>query len=162
MKKKVIKDKNYYMNQRYTLQVMQMKNGLYSLRYKELKLNGLAHESVEEGMKLLKEMLATYIDICLQEGTPIPEADPDFYETIPPTKKTTIRMPTELAISIKEKARKNDVSENQYIVYLLAINHALQPDAIKERVEQINEDIRTYSDNVIARLQSHMKKDTSR
>lgn len=94
-------------------------------------------EAVNRLREIQKERFATY----LEEGTPIPEPEPDIDEY---SGRFVVRIPKYLHRELALRAKENNVSLNQFVSSLLAgglqreVGHALTEKLIEERTVRVS------------------------
>ncbi|MCL5045721.1 MAG: type II toxin-antitoxin system HicB family antitoxin [Actinobacteria bacterium] len=72
-------------------------------------------ETLEEAMEMIQDAKKCWIETCIEFGRPVPEPAPEEYSG-----KLNIRMPKTLHKALSQKAKEENVSLNQYIIYHLA------------------------------------------
>lgn len=96
----------------------------FSLSIPDLPGCGAIGETIEEALKNLEEAKKAWIEVCLEEGLPIPEpeSEKEF------SGKFLLRIPPRLHMKLKKLAEKDGMSLNKYISSILKeklSNHAL-------------------------------------
>ena len=116
------KDLKYYMNLPYRLELIpDMDEGGYTALYPELPGCITCAETLEDVYAMAEDAKQTWIEAELEEGHDIPEPVPiGEYSG-----QAKIRMPKDLHRKLAAAAKRNGVSMNQYCVYLLSKNNAL-------------------------------------
>lgn len=79
-------------------------------------------ETVEEAISNLEEAMLLWIETAQELGRSIPQPDKDVNEY---SGKFTLRLPRSLHRDLAREAELENVSLNQYILYVLAERHAL-------------------------------------
>ena len=72
-------------------------------------------ETVEELVANVNDAKKCWLETCLETGRPIPEPQEEAYSG-----QLRVRLPKSLHKTLTEKAREENTSLNQYIVYQLA------------------------------------------
>lgn len=72
-------------------------------------------ETVEELVANVNDAKKCWLETCLETGRPIPEPQEESYSG-----QLRVRLPKSLHKALTEKAREENTSLNQYIVYQLA------------------------------------------
>lgn len=113
-----MKDLKYYLNLSYEIKIKQLSLEEGSGWFAEIPLlpgcmsDG---ETVEEALVNLNDAKTAWIETCLILGRDIPEPITDDYSG-----QLRVRMPKSLHRALSEKARAENVSLNQLIIYQLA------------------------------------------
>lgn len=74
-------------------------------------------DSFEELEEMIKDAMRGWLEIAMQDGVPIPVAQPDEQYS----GKFVVRVPRQLHRQLVEEAERQNVSLNQYINYALAM-----------------------------------------
>jgi len=72
-------------------------------------------DTIEELFRNIEDAKRAWIETCLERGQSVPEPDDEHYSG-----QFRIRIPKSLHKKLVEKAREENVSLNQYVVYQLA------------------------------------------
>ncbi|NPV53549.1 MAG: type II toxin-antitoxin system HicB family antitoxin [Firmicutes bacterium] len=72
-------------------------------------------ETIEEAIKNLNDAKKSWIETCLTLGREVPEPTVDAFSG-----QLRVRMPKSLHRALSEKAKEENISLNQFIVYQLA------------------------------------------
>ncbi|NPV28964.1 MAG: type II toxin-antitoxin system HicB family antitoxin [Firmicutes bacterium] len=113
-----MKDLNYYLNLDYEIRLRRLSEAEGGGWVAEIPiLPGCMSdgETVEEAVKNLGDAKKVWIETCLDLGREVPEPAAENYSG-----QLRIRMPKSLHRALSEKAKEENVSLNQYIVYQLA------------------------------------------
>lgn len=111
------KNLDYYMDLSYRVEIVEDKeDGGFALHCPELPGCMTCAATVEERLKLLEDAKRSWLSICLEDGTPIPE--PSRLEDY--SGQFKLRLPRSLHKCLAEKSGEEGVSMNQYCVYLLS------------------------------------------
>lgn len=118
-----MKNLDYYMCLNYKIEIKEDKEeGGYLLSYPELKGCITCADSVTEGLELLKDAKKCYLAACIEDNIPIPEpSDIDEYSG-----QFKLRLPKSLHKELAQRSKQEGISMNQYCVYLLSHNSALE------------------------------------
>ena len=111
------KDLEYYMKLPYTIELVPSYEGGFAVRIVELPGCVSQGETLEEAYRMIEDAKRCWIELALEEGRKIPEPIDDEFSG-----KFIVRMPKSLHKVLSERARKENVSLNQYVVYQLAKN----------------------------------------
>ncbi|MGB9887999.1 MAG: toxin-antitoxin system HicB family antitoxin [Moorellales bacterium] len=109
------KNLNYYLSLPYTIEIYPSEQGGYVARVAELPGCITQGETAAEAAAMAEDAKRAWLETALEEGVPIPEPVPEEYSG-----RLLLRMPKSLHRKLAEKAAKEKVSLNQYIVYRLA------------------------------------------
>lgn len=95
--------------------------------------------NVKEALRNLRKIKKDLFIDYLEEGTPIPEPEPESEAIF--SGKFVVRIPPTLHRQMVEQARKENVSLNQLILYLLSSNISLK--AVESKIEECFTKIKT-------------------
>jgi antitoxin HicB len=106
----------YYLNLQYPMTLYPDLEGGYVAQIKDLPGCLTQGESLEETMANINEVRELWIETAYEAGDeiPLPSADANY------TGKLLLRMPKSLHRRLAEAAEQENVSLNQYIVFLLS------------------------------------------
>jgi len=107
---------DYYMNLPYTIELRQDPEEGWFARVKELRGCMSEGDTAEEAVAMVKEAMALWLEVALEEDIPIPE--PRLEEEY--SGKFVVRVPRSLHRELVEKAKQEGTSLNQYINVALA------------------------------------------
>jgi len=113
-----MKDLNYYLNLNYEIKIRRLTEEEGGGWFAEIpilpgcKSDG---ETSEEAIVNLNDAKKCWIEASLELGRPVPEPTTDYFSG-----QLRIRMPKSLHRTLSEKAREENISLNQLIVYQLA------------------------------------------
>lgn len=110
-------DKNldYYLSLPYTIEIYPSEHGGYVAKVVELPGCITQGETAAEAAQMAEDAKRAWLETALEENIPIPEPAPEEYSG-----KLLLRMPRSLHKILAQRAAKENVSLNQYIVYRLA------------------------------------------
>ncbi len=113
-------DLDYYMNLPYTIIIRKDQEGGYFAKIDELEGCMTQGETYEEVTKNIKEAMELWLEDALDDGQniPLPIPGEDY------SGKFVLRLPKSLHQKLSQNAKKEDVSLNQYALYLLADHNA--------------------------------------
>ncbi len=112
------KDLNYYMSLPYRITVVREPGAGYFAKVEELPGCMTEGDTREEALTNIEDAMRGWIELALEDGNPIPEpATGDEYSG-----RILLRTPKSLHRELVERARREGVSLNQYIVYRLSRN----------------------------------------
>jgi predicted RNase H-like HicB family nuclease len=120
-----VKDIEYYMKLNYKIEIIkdEEEDG-YVLKYPELKGCITCADTIEEGMKLLKDAQRNWLEASLENGGGIPE--PLEEENF--SGQFKLRIPKSLHKELMEKSKEEGISMNQYCLYLLSKGMGIQSE----------------------------------
>jgi antitoxin HicB len=106
----------YYLNLQYPMTLYPDLDGGYVAKIKDLPGCVTQGESLEETMANINEVRELWIETAYEAGDeiPLPSTDANY------TGKLLLRMPKSLHRRLAEAAEQENVSLNQYIVFLLS------------------------------------------
>lgn len=113
-----MKDLEYYMRLNYEIKVRRLSEEEGGGWFAEIPLlpGCMADgDTIEELFRNIEDAKRAWIETCLERGQPVPEPDDEQYSG-----QFRIRIPKSLHKKLAEKAREENVSLNQYVVYQLA------------------------------------------
>jgi len=106
----------YYMNLPYTIELQRDPEEGWFVWVKELRGCMSQGETPEEAMKMIQDAMRAWIEVSLEDGTPIPK--PRATESY--SGKFVVRVPRSLHRQLSEAAHEEGVSLNQFINVALA------------------------------------------
>ena len=116
----------YYMSLPYRLEIVpDTEEGGYGARYPELPGCITCAETLEDVIKNAEDAKRAWLLACLEDNIEIPEPAEESVSSRY-SGNFKLRMPKSLHESLALYAKKEGISMNQYCVYLLTKNHALQ------------------------------------
>ena len=119
---RIMKTLNDYMALPYRLEIVEdQEEGGYVVSYPDLPGCITCGDTIEEAMNNAKDAEKAWIEAALEEGMEINE--PDSIEDY--SGQFKLRIPKTLHRTLALRARKEEISMNQYCVYLLSRNDAL-------------------------------------
>lgn len=121
------KDLKYYLNLPYTIILKRDPYSGYFVKIEELKGCISEGETQEEALRNIQEAFELWIETALKKNVKIPE--PEICSG-----KFVLRVPKSLHRRLAAQAKLENVSLNQYIVYLLSENFAVSP--IQKEIER--------------------------
>jgi predicted RNase H-like HicB family nuclease len=113
-----MKDLNYYLGLNYEIKLRQLSEDEGGGWFAEIPaLPGCMSdgETIEEAVRNLEDAKKIWIETCVALGRRVPEPAAESFSG-----QLRIRMPKSLHKALSEKAKEENVSLNQYIVYQLA------------------------------------------
>lgn len=116
------KDITYYMNLPYNVIIRKDPYGGYFAKVEELEGCMTQGETYEETFKNIREAMELWLEDALEDGAKIPEPDIDGEEY---SGKFVVRLPKTLHRKLARNAHKENVSLNQYVVFLLSERNIL-------------------------------------
>ena len=140
------KNIEYYMNLPYTIEVVPIpedEGGGFTARLPEvgrLAITGdgeTAEEAIDNLRKAQEERFQEYLSKGLD--IPEPEAEKEEYSG-----RFVVRLPKILHRQLALEAKKNGISLNQYVIYLLSYN--FQADKQRKKFESLLDEIKTMGD----------------
>ena len=111
------KNLEYYLNLPYTIELTpDPEDGGWVVSVKELPGCLSQGDTIEEAMEMIRDAMSGWIEVCLEDGVPIPEprSDEQF------SGKFQVRVPRSLHRKLVETANTEGVSLNQFINVALA------------------------------------------
>jgi antitoxin HicB len=126
-----MKNKNldYYMNLPYNIIVRKDPYGGYFAKVEELEGCMTQGETYEDAFKNIQEAMQLWLEDAIENGLEIPEPVPDEEFS----GKFVLRLPKSLHRKLARNAKKENISLNQYAVYLLAEGNIRQPHGAGNR-----------------------------
>lgn len=124
-------DKNldYYMNLPYRLEIVpDVDEGGFGARYPDLPGCITCSDTMEGIIANAEDAKRAWLAAALEEGLPIAEPSPND-DLSQYSGQFKLRMPRSLHKSLSLHARKEGISMNQYCIYLLAMNDAINTTA---------------------------------
>lgn len=123
--KKMNKNLEYYLNLEYPIEIKKLKDedgGGFLATIPLLGRNVFLGdgETIEEALENLNETKKDWFEIYLKEGIEIKE--PEEIETREYSGRLLLRIPKNLHRDLDNNAKQNDISLNQYLIYLLSTN----------------------------------------
>lgn len=111
------KDLTYYMGLPYNIIIRKDPYGGYFAKIEELEGCMTQGETYEEALKNIREAMELWLENALEDGDIIPEpvADEEDFSG-----KFVLRLPKTLHRKLARNASKENVSLNQYVVFLLS------------------------------------------
>ncbi|MBU4267588.1 MAG: type II toxin-antitoxin system HicB family antitoxin [Acidobacteria bacterium] len=106
------KDISYYLTLPYSIHIQAEAEGGFFARVEELKGCMTQGESLEEVAGNIRDALEAWLTTALDRGITIPE--PESYSG-----KFVLRIPKSLHRKLAESARRENLSLNQFLIYLL-------------------------------------------
>lgn len=117
-----MKTSDYYMNLPYRLEIVpDPDEGGYVVRYPDLPGCISVGESISEAIANIEDAKLAWITAAIDEGIKI--AEPDSLEDY--SGQFKLRIPKSLHRTLAEHAKAEGTSMNQYCLYLLSMNDAL-------------------------------------
>ncbi|MDI7247559.1 MAG: toxin-antitoxin system HicB family antitoxin [Bacillota bacterium] len=109
-------DVEYYMSLPYKISIVKEESGAYLASVEELPGCMTEGDSREEALAKLQDAMRGWIELALQDGdrVPLPEEGQRYSGRI------LVRAPKSLHRDLVERARRDGVSLNQYIIYRLS------------------------------------------
>lgn len=116
------KDVAYYMDLPYSIIIRKDPGGGYFAKVSELEGCMTQGETYEEALKNIREAMELWIEDAVADGDPVPEptADEEY------SGKFVLRLPKSLHRKLAGNARKENISLNQYAVFLLSEKNILR------------------------------------
>lgn len=111
------KDIAYYLELPYNIIIRKDPYGGYFAKVEELEGCMTQGETYEEAFKNIQEAMGLWLEDALEDGTEIPEPVPEEEEF---SGKFVVRLPKTLHRKLARNAHKENVSLNQYVVFLLS------------------------------------------
>ncbi|MCK4761427.1 MAG: type II toxin-antitoxin system HicB family antitoxin [Candidatus Aminicenantes bacterium] len=116
------KDIDYYMNLPYKIVIQKDPHGGFFAKVEELEGCMTQGEIYDETSRNIVEAMELWLESSLEMGIDIPE--PDVVSRY--SGKFILRLPKSLHRKLAEKAKKENVSLNQYAVHLLSERNVLR------------------------------------
>ncbi|MCL2018825.1 MAG: toxin-antitoxin system HicB family antitoxin [Oscillospiraceae bacterium] len=111
------KDLSYYMGLNYRVEVIKDKEeGGFALRCPELTGCITCADTIEHGLEMFEDAKKCWFTACIEDNIPIPE--PSCLEDY--SGQFKLRLPKSLHKTLAERSRQENISMNQYCVYLLS------------------------------------------
>lgn len=111
------KDLAYYMELPYNIIIRKDPYGGYFAKVEELEGCMTQGETYEEAFKNIREAMELWLENALEDGEIIPEPVPEGEKF---SGKFVLRLPKTLHKKLAQNAYKENVSLNQYILFLLS------------------------------------------
>lgn len=124
-------DKNldYYMNLPYRLEIVpDIEEGGFGARYPDLPGCISCSDTMEGIIANAEDAKRAWLAAALEEGLPIAEPSPND-DLSQYSGQFKLRMPRSLHKSLSLHAKKEGISMNQYCIYLLSMNDAINTTA---------------------------------
>ncbi len=120
------KDLSYYLNLNYDIKIRRLTEEEGGGWFAEIPLlSGCMSdgETVEQLLVNIEDAKKCWFESCLESGRPIPEPQEEAYSG-----QLRVRLPKSLHKTLTERAREENTSLNQYIVYQLArgVGHSVK------------------------------------
>ena len=122
------KDVSYYLNLPYSIIIKRDPSGWYFVHVDELSGCMSQGETYVEACKNIFEAMEIWIESALEDEVNIPEPEESVYSG-----KFVVRLPKTLHKKLVQNAKKENVSLNQYVIYLLG-----EQNSIKELSRELN------------------------
>jgi antitoxin HicB len=106
------KDISYYLSLPYSIHIQAEAEGGFFARVEELKGCMTQGESMEEVARNIQDAMEAWLTTALDRGIAIPE--PETYSG-----KFVLRVPKSLHRKLSENAQRENLSLNQFLIYLL-------------------------------------------
>jgi len=123
------KDIKYYLALPYKTTIIPDPYGGFFARVEELSGCATQGETEEEALKNIQEAKELWLETAIRRGINIPEPDLEEYSG-----KFVLRIPKSLHREIAKEAKKENISINQYLLYLISSNHIL--NQFKNQIEK--------------------------
>ena len=120
MKKSV----EYYMSLPYTKEIIKYPDGGFFVKVKELPGCMTEADTKEEAFEMIEDAMRAWIEVGLESGDEIPL--PDAVNNASYSGKILLRLPKSLHKELVEKAKKDNVSLNTYLVKLISERNILK------------------------------------
>ena len=122
------KNIEYYLSLKYPFVIREEEDGTYFIEYPDLPGCFSCGDTIDEVIKMGEDAKRGWIDIALQDGDKIPEPkELDEYSG-----QFRLRIPKTMHRDLAKQAKKEDISMNQYCLYLLAKEHQREMDKVRE------------------------------
>lgn len=110
------KDLEYYLALKYPIKITPEEDGTFFIEHPDLPGCFSCGDTIDEAIESLKEAKIAWIEMGLEHGDKIPE--PKSLEEF--SGQFRLRIPKTLHKSLAEQAEKEEISMNQYCLYLLS------------------------------------------
>jgi len=122
------KDIHYYLNLPYSIVIKKDSNDWFFAYVEEL--NGCVSQgkSYEEACENIKDAMEMWLEVAIDDNMKIPEPEEIDYSG-----KFVVRLPKTLHKKLVKNAKKENVSLNQYVIYLLG-----EQNSVKELSRELN------------------------
>ena len=113
--KQLTKEIEKYLNLPYTFELIKEDSGIYFVKVKELPGCMSNGKTADEAMENIKDVMEIWLESSLRRGLeiPLPEVMREY------SGRFIVRVPASLHKKLVLEAKKEGVSLNQYVVYLL-------------------------------------------
>ncbi len=139
---KEVKSVDYYLQLNYPVTIYQAEEGGYVAEIEDLPGCITEGETLEEVSQRIENARKGWIQVAYEDGTeiPLPRTDEEY------SGKFMVRIPKYLHRRLAEKARREDISLNQYVANILSAGVATQNalNEIKAGLDKISEQIHIY------------------
>lgn len=124
-----------YMQLPYTIKLIKEDDGTYYVAVDELPGCASMGDTVEEAMEMIKDAMRGWLESNLERGLeiPLPEVMREY------SGRFIVRVPASLHKKLVLEAKKEGVSLNQYVVYLLADRSSKGENPKRESKETLQE-----------------------
>lgn len=112
----------YYMSLPYKVEILQNSDGSYFGKIVELEGCMTEADSIPDLLQMLEDAKKSWLKIALEDDIKIPEPMEQSREY---SGQFNLRIPKSLHRDLVSTAKKEEISLNQYIVYLLSKNYYL-------------------------------------
>jgi antitoxin HicB len=126
-----------YLKLPYTIELITDPSGGYAVAVKELPGCISQGDTVEEAMQMIRDAMAGWIDLALEDGLPIPEPRPEESYS----GKFVVRVPKSLHRRLAERSEIEGVSLNQYIN--AALSNAVSSEKSADQQQRVKADLPT-------------------
>ena len=109
------KDLKYYLNLPYPITLYPAGEGGYVAEIRDLPGCLTQGETAAETLELIEDAKRGWLEVALEDGSIIPEPATHSYSG-----RFVVRLPKSLHRQLAEAAEREDVSLNQYVLFLLA------------------------------------------
>jgi predicted HicB family RNase H-like nuclease len=142
----VKKDLNYFQSLKYSIKITPIPEDLgggYEASIPQLGKYAFTGdgETIEEALKNLEDVKKGYFEDYLKKGIKIPEPEKEDEESY--SGKFIVRIPKFLHRQLSIEAKKNEISLNQYINTLLAMNYPIKE--FKTITQQLCKEFRQFT-----------------
>lgn len=126
--KQLTKETEKYLNLPYTFELIKEDDGTYFVKVKELPGCMSNGKTADEAMKNIKDAMEIWLESSLRRGLeiPLPEVMREY------SGRFIVRVPASLHKKLVIEAKKEGVSLNQYVVYLLTEKASKKEDSKRE------------------------------
>ena len=126
--KQLTKETQKYLNLPYTFELIKEDDGTYFVKVKELPGCMSNGKTADEAMKNIKDAMEIWLESSLRRGLeiPLPEVMREY------SGRFIVRVPASLHKKLVIEAKKEGVSLNQYVVYLLTEKASKKEDSKRE------------------------------